>query len=294
MSSINKESISTTLYSYTKVFGDPPNEFPVKFELPSLTVYDQKKTMMCVGYGIATALEILYGKQFSPSWGYGKYRDKTHKGQGLYFIRAIDYLCKLGGVPLADFGAIEEVPKILELVENHPELLDIAKKYKPEGYCNLNYANNELRDRCIKDALSRYQEGVAVIATSDKYFAANHCIAIVGWNDETNSYIFQNSEGVDYKNDGRGEIPKDKIGEVCAIFTTPFVLPFKDVPKDDWGYKDIQTMYLSGIVNGVSEDKFEPDGYLTRREMCVMLNRYAKKVDEQAARNIMLAYEAED
>lgn len=296
MASVNKESTSTTLYSYTKIFGTPPSSFATKFELPKLTVYDQKKTLMCVGYGIATALEILYGKQFSPSWGYGKYRDKTHKGQGLYFMRAVDYLCKLGGVPLSDFGVIEEVPKILDLVNNHPELLKIAAKYKPSGYCSLKYADDNLKDRCIKDALSRYKEGVAVVATSSKHFGAGvtHCIAIVGWNDETNSYIFQNSEGIDYGNNGRGEIPKEKIGDICAIFTKPITLPFKDVTIDDWAYNDILKMYFSGIVNGVSEDMFNPDGYITRREMCVMLSRYATKSDEQAARNIQLQYEAGD
>lgn len=293
MNAVNKESVSTRLYSYTKIFGEPPKEFSKKEELPKLTVYDQKRTMMCVGYGLATALELLFGKQFSPSWGYGKYRDESHKGQGLYFIKAIDQLCKLGGVPLADFGAIEEVPKILELVKNHTELLEIAAKYKPVGYCNLKYADRDLKDRCIKDALTRWEEGVAVVATSYKHFGANHCIAIVGWNDETDSYIFQNSEGLDYGNEGRSEIPKDRIDEICAIFTKPYELPFKDVPEDDYGFKSIKNLFLAEIINGVSETEFNPDGYITRRDMAIIVDRALSKVDKQAARNILLEYESE-
>lgn len=292
MSAVNKESTSTRLYSYTKLFGEPPKTFPKKFVLPKLTVYDQKKTMMCVGYGIATALEILYGKQFSPAWGYGKYRDETHKDQGLYFFKAVDYLCKLGGVPLADFNAIEEVPIILKLVEQHPELLEIAAKHKPEGYCNLNCGGKDLKDRCIKDALTRYKEGVAVIATSYKHFGASHCIAIVGWNDETNSYIFQNSYGPDYGDEGRSEIPKDSIHEICAIFTKPYKLPFKDVPEDDYGYQAIKNLFLAEIINGVSATEFNPDGFITRRDLCLIVDRALSKVDKQAARNVLLAYES--
>lgn len=294
MSAVNKESVSTRLYSYTKVFGEPPKDFPQNSGIPKLTVYDQKKTLMCVGYGLATALEILFGKQFSAAWGYGMYRDESHKGQGLYFIKAIDYLCKLGAVPLADFGAVEDVPKILELVKNHPELLEIASKHKPSGYCNLNYADKDLKDRCIKDALCRWKEGVAVVATSSKHFGYNHCIAIVDWNDKTNSYVFQNSEGRDYGNDGRSEIPKDRIGEICAIFTKPYELPFKDVAKDRWSYKHIKNLFLADIINGVSADRFEPTAPITREEVATIIDRVLSKVDKQAARNILLAYETEE
>ena len=293
MSAVNKESISTRLYSYAKVFGEPPKEFPKGSGIPKLTVYDQKKTLMCVGYGLATALEILFGKQFSAAWGYGMYRDESHKGQGLYFIKAIDYLCKLGAVPLADFGAVEEVPKILQLVKNHPELLEIAAKHKPSGYCNLNYADKNLRDRCIKDALCRWNEGVAVVATSYKHFGYNHCIAIVDWNDETDSYVFQNSEGLDYGDEGRSEIKKTDINEICAIFTKPYVLPFKDVPEDDYGYKSIKNLFLAEIIKGVTDTEFNPDGFVTRRDMAIMLDRVLSKVDKQAARNILLQYESE-
>jgi hypothetical protein len=293
MKAVNNESVSTRLYSYTKVFGEPPKEFPESSGIPKLTVYDQKKTLMCVGYGLATALEILFGKQFSAAWGYGMYRDESHKGQGLYFIKAIDYLCKLGAVPLADFGAVEDVPKILELVKNHPELLEIASKHKPSGYCNLNYADKDLKDRCIKDALCRWKEGVAVVATSSKHFGYNHCIAIVDWNDKTNSYVFQNSEGRDYGNDGRSEIPKDRIGEICAIFTKPYVLPFKDVPEDDYGYKSIKNLFLAEIIKGITDTEFNPDGYVTRRDIAIMIDRALSKVDKQAARNILLQYESE-
>lgn len=294
MSSVKTESTSTRLYSYNKVFGEPATDFENKFEIPKLTVYDQKKTMMCVGYGLASALELLFGKQFSAAWNYGKFRSSSFKGQGLYFMAAVDYLCKIGGVPLADFGAVEEVPTILELVNAHPELLDIAAKYKPSGYCNLLLANVEKRDRCIKDALTRYEEGVAVVATSNRFFGGNHCIAIVGWNDETDSYIFQNSEGIKYGDNGRAEIPKEKIDAICAIFTKPYELPFKDVTKDRWSYGAIKNLYLSEIINGVTEDSFEPERPITREEVAAIIDRVLSKVDKQAARNIVLAYESED
>lgn len=293
MASTNAQSNPTRLYDYTKIFGEVTKNFDSYFELPKLTVYNQFDSNLCVGYALATAAEILWGKRFSAGWNYGKFRDDTHKGTGLYLIKALEYLHKIGTVPLVDFRVFEDVPKILNLVNERPELLEIAKNYRIEGYCNLKFASKTKRDLCIKDALSRYKEGVAVVATSSSYFWQNHCIAIVGWNDETDSYIFQNTEGIEYKNEGRGEIPKDEIDTIYAVFATPIELPFKDVEPTRWSYKHIKNLYMSDIMNGVSEDTFDPTSYLTREQAAVLIDRVLEKVDEQNERNAIINYQKE-
>ena len=92
MASVINETQSTRLYDYNKIFGNVTKTFESKFELPKFTTYDQKETMMCVGYSLAIAGEIMFGKQMSPGWSYGKFR--SHKKQGLYLEEALKYFSK--------------------------------------------------------------------------------------------------------------------------------------------------------------------------------------------------------
>lgn len=294
MTAVKTETQSTRLYDYNKIFGQPKENNLKRFELPKLTTYNQKETMMCVGYALATAGEILFEKQMSPGWTYGKFR--SHKLQGMFLEETLKYACEIGLVPLSDFGIFKEVPEIIDIVNAHPELLEIAKKYKLSGYCNLNYADKAKRNINVKDAIGRYKDKVAVIATSIKHFGANHCVAIVGWNDDTDSWIYQNSYGINNEDEGRGEIPRDKINSIYAVFLEPIKLPFVDVPDtpNNYQFKAIRNLFLADIMNGISETEFNPNGYITRGDMAVVVNRALAKVDNAMANNSRLQYEAEE
>ena len=50
---------------------------------------------------------------------------------------------------------------------------------------------------------------------------------------------------------------------------------FKDVSKNAWYYNYVNWGYQKGIVNGVGEDKFDPNASITREQMAVMLCNYA-------------------
>lgn len=50
---------------------------------------------------------------------------------------------------------------------------------------------------------------------------------------------------------------------------------FTDVEPDDWFYSFVNTAYSYGIVNGVSDSEFNPDGTITREEAAVMSARAA-------------------
>ena len=50
---------------------------------------------------------------------------------------------------------------------------------------------------------------------------------------------------------------------------------FEDVKTDYWFYKEVETLYNIGIVDGTEEHKFSPDEPVTRAEFAVMAARFA-------------------
>lgn len=50
---------------------------------------------------------------------------------------------------------------------------------------------------------------------------------------------------------------------------------FEDVKTDYWFYKEVETLYNIGIVDGTDEHKFSPDEPVTRAEFAVMAARFA-------------------
>ena len=50
---------------------------------------------------------------------------------------------------------------------------------------------------------------------------------------------------------------------------------FEDVETGHWYYKEVETLYNSGIVDGTGEHKFSPDEPVTRAEFAVMAARFA-------------------
>ncbi len=50
---------------------------------------------------------------------------------------------------------------------------------------------------------------------------------------------------------------------------------FKDVTANDWFYNYVGTAYAYGIIKGVSENEFNPNGTITREEAAVMVTRAA-------------------
>ena len=50
---------------------------------------------------------------------------------------------------------------------------------------------------------------------------------------------------------------------------------FEDVQTGHWFYKEVETLYNSGIVDGTGEHKFSPDAPATRAEFAVMAARFA-------------------
>lgn len=54
---------------------------------------------------------------------------------------------------------------------------------------------------------------------------------------------------------------------------------FNDVSKDSWYYGYVTKLANAGIINGVGNGNFEPDGLITRQDMSVMLVRIINKMN---------------
>jgi len=67
----------------------------------------------------------------------------------------------------------------------------------------------------------------------------------------------------------------------CTI--APQSTVFKDVSANHWAAKAIDTVNASGIMTGVTEDAFNPDGFLTRAQAVKVLNRlFERQVTTEA------------
>ena len=58
---------------------------------------------------------------------------------------------------------------------------------------------------------------------------------------------------------------------------------FSDVPASHWAYPYVEAAAAKGIVDGVGNGKFNPDGTMTYAEFCVMLYRFAQSLDKADA-----------
>ncbi|MBR4721414.1 MAG: S-layer homology domain-containing protein [Clostridia bacterium] len=57
---------------------------------------------------------------------------------------------------------------------------------------------------------------------------------------------------------------------------------FSDVPKTAWFYPYVSIAFKNGIIYGVSETEFNPEGRITCEEVATMLERMAKKLNIKA------------
>ena len=71
---------------------------------------------------------------------------------------------------------------------------------------------------------------------------------------------------------------------------------FDDVNETDWFYSYVKTAYNYGIINGVSDTEFNPNGEITREEAVTMVARAAKlcgmqtEISEDGARNTLAEF----
>ena len=60
---------------------------------------------------------------------------------------------------------------------------------------------------------------------------------------------------------------------MAALLTVPAFAAFSDVPEDAWYAADVEAVQEYGIINGVGDNRFDPDGTLTIAEALTMAVR---------------------
>ena len=105
-------------------------------------------------------------------------------------------------------------------------------------------------------------------------------------NEETIDAGYYELDGVTYRPDPREEAYTETIGftaygrrnGVVRGTITVVVgekMDFSDVSSKDWFYEEVSYVFSQGIMNGVTETEFDPNGTLTRGMVVTMLHRAA-------------------
>lgn len=275
-------------YDYEVVCGSSGSTFPDEYEIPrdNTGYLRNQKFMNCVANVIAQIAENYWGREtgeeepHSVGFTYGSLREENSTGEGMIVSVAMDLWAKIGTIPEKYFDIDAEMPEIKKIVANYPEVYEMAKKYKISGYVQLRGQGSSTKDAQIKDALTKYNRGLVAVSPNG-FSGGSHCIMLTGWNDKKDKYKFKNSWGEKYGDKGFAEIDKDEITQVYMPIFEPITLPFDDVKESDWFYKSVKNMVFSGMMNGISDTKFDPNGVLTRAQAATMFDRLIGYIDDR-------------
>jgi len=277
-------------YDYEIVCGASVDEktYPEEYEIPregTGTLKNQGTVGACVACSIAQVAEAFWNtetgekEEMSEGFIYGALRQESSRGYGMIVGTAMDLWKSIGTLPKKYFDYLCEMPEMKEMVLAMPDLYELAKKYKLSGYVKINYADKKKKDNAIKDALMNYPYGL--IAVSNNGFSEPHCIVLTGWNDKEDKYKYKNSWGDKFGDKGFSQIAKNKINYVYLPLFESIELPFTDVPKDHWAFKEIKHNYFAGLMKGTSGTTFDPEKPITRAEFAVMNYRNLKAEDQR-------------
>ena len=55
-------------------------------------------------------------------------------------------------------------------------------------------------------------------------------------------------------------------------------MPFTDVSEGSWYYNAVAYVYENGLMNGVGDNEFDPQGTATRAQIAAILMRFIENV----------------
>lgn len=277
------------LCDYDGTFASGAAELPSEYILPKELipdVRDQGEVNSCVAFASTGIMQIMNQTEagervrFSPGYVYGKCRGNEDTYEGMVIPEALDYLKDTGACYESDFPENKEIPEIMELVRSRPDLDEKAKPYHIKGYETYAYAIKSKKYDAVKRAIYENQTPVLGDAV---FKQGSHAVCIIGWNDKKQTFKILNSWGENWGDHGIGDIAYSKLDKGYLLIdaeNSDRLMPFRDVSPDEWYYKAVKHVYNAGLMNGTSEDTFEPERPLTRAEMAQILMNLSRKLDD--------------
>ena len=247
-----------------------------------IKVKNQAEYWACAAFATSLILEYMNYtetgeyKELSPGYIYGKHRKDSSWSSGMSYLTLCESLLNYGSVPVSVFSRIAEMPEIKRIIKQRPDLDKIAYPTRIKGFAQINTANRDKRIEDIKLALINTNAPLLCIINADT--SASHAICVYGF--EGDKFLYQNSYGDKWGNNGRASISIDSLDHIVCFLDETVKLPFEDVPEDAWFYKNILHMYAAGLVNGKTDAEFKPNDFMTRAEVCAVLDRLMKKIDD--------------
>ena len=245
-------------------------------------VKNQEEYWACAAFATSLIIEYMNyietGKytEFSPGYIYGKHRKDSSWSSGMSYLSLCESLLNYGSVPMTIFSRMAEMPEIKKIIKNRPDLDNIAFPYRIKGFAQIKTANKEKKLEDVKLALINTCAPLLCIINANT--SESHAICVYGF--EGDKFLYQNSYGESWGTNGRATISIDALDHIVCFLDETVRLPFDDVPEDAWFYKNILHLYSAGLVNGKSDTEFKPNDPMTRAEVCAVLDRLMKNIDD--------------
>jgi len=286
------EKPSLLLYDYEIVCGESSvdnEELPDEFMLPIdriPTCRDQDWTNQCTCFAACNILEILHyiktgeRKLYSTTYMFGRHRGENMRAVDTGSAKSLmKWLTMLGSIPYEMMPQLMSNPNAYDYVRKQDiENLDrIASESAIDSYVGINSADNNIKIPQIKRALMTYMYPLWVTyqVTSNE----NHAVALIGWTKD--KFVFMNSWGKNEKigDNGIHKQPWNNLKMVYLFLceNNKIKFPFVDVNESQWFYHAIHRCYNSGIINGIDDNHFMPDGILTKAQISQALYNMARK-----------------
>ena len=226
-------------------------EFPEKFELPTVSVKNQGSVGSCVAHACSSVVEYHNKRQenfdmvFSTEFIYGYRPTGYYVGEGMYVRDALKTLQKVGDCPQSVLKGNHKCDVAMEIVNaNIDELKESAKPHKISTYAKVKTVDE------IKQALMSFgyvvvnmpwyknyklKDGVYTYPENPEK-SGYHCVIIYGWDER--GWLVQNSWGKLWGQNGRFVVPFDfKWTEAWAVTDTIVNGEELIKPQDNWFIK---------------------------------------------------------
>lgn len=122
---------------------------------------------------------------------------------------------------------------------------------------------------------------IPVITTPDAQTGVFADLGEAKWAEESILALYEKNI---VRGDGNNFYPNNKVtrAEFLKMVVLFFelekedaTLNFNDVKENDWYYDYVLTAYSNGVVNGINDEEFNPNGFISRQDMAVIFYRAA-------------------